>query len=132
MTERTSWPLEVDLSAASRAWALLADHCAARHPQLDRSRLQTAQLLVSELVTNAVRYGTGPLDLEVIDEDDRFRVNVSDGSALAPVRQPMSLWAEGGRGLMLVEALSSTWGVTQHPGEGKSVWFELPALRAPT
>jgi anti-sigma regulatory factor (Ser/Thr protein kinase) len=129
VTDRALWPLEQELGAASQARALLTAHCYARHPQIDQSTLHTALLLASELVTNAVRHGTGPLDLEVIDGDDRFRVNVSDHSAQSPVPQTVDMFAESGRGLMLVETLSSTWGVTQRPGDGKCVWFELPPLR---
>jgi anti-sigma regulatory factor (Ser/Thr protein kinase) len=130
VTEPTSWALQVDVGAASQARALLSAHCSARHPQLDRGSWHTALLLVSELVTNAVRHARGPLFLEVIDTADRFRVNVSDRSASMPVRQTADLWSEAGRGLMLVEVMSTTWGVTKHPGDGKSVWFELPPLEA--
>ncbi|CAN5666597.1 hypothetical protein BH10ACT10_BH10ACT10_21750 [soil metagenome] len=121
-----SWSLDANPTAASHARGLLKEHCAARHPQADPGRLRTALLLVSELVTNAVRYGDAPIDLEVVDGKERFRVNVSDHSAVLPVQQDVDLWSEGGRGIMLVESLSSSWGVVEHPGDGKAVWFELP------
>ncbi len=98
----------------------------------------TAELLVSEIVTNALRHaspelaGSRQLHLRVtLRLSDRIvRVEVTDPAwramsvpAARTVTTPGPL-AESGRGLGLVAAYAKEWGVTPHPG-GKSVWFEL-------
>ncbi|WP_377272686.1 SpoIIE family protein phosphatase [Peterkaempfera sp. SMS 1(5)a] len=84
----------------------------------------TAQLLVSELVTNAVRYGNPPIRLRLI-LDRRLICEVSDGSSTSPhVRRALKT-DEGGRGLFLVTQLAELWG-TRYDARGKAVWAELP------
>ena len=81
-------------------------------------------LLVSELVTNAVRHSGGPLRLQLSVDPDMVRVDVSDGVPDPPRPQPADDVAERGRGLMIVGALADRWGVETLPA-GKRVWFEL-------
>ncbi|MGR7001251.1 ATP-binding protein [Yinghuangia aomiensis] len=92
---------------------------------------ENAELIVSELVTNAVRVAA-PADrvvgLRVAHEAEgrRLRIEVSDGGAGLP--EPRCPGGEelGGRGLLLVAALSDCWGVRPHEGAtGKTVWAEL-------
>ena len=89
----------------------------------------TAVLLVSELVTNAVLYGgpTGAADdlvLRIDAGEDRIRVEVSDGSVEVPIVATGSPETVSGRGMVLVDRMSSRWGVM--PSQiGKIVWFEL-------
>jgi hypothetical protein len=132
MPDPVSWPLDVDDRAPSRARELVTSHCCDRHPDVGPGDLHVALLLVTELVTNAVRHACGPVDLCVNDAPDRFRVDVSDGgSGLAePARPltPVDVYADQGRGLFLVDQLSSSWGVVPTPGHGTQVWFELPPL----
>jgi anti-sigma regulatory factor (Ser/Thr protein kinase) len=89
---------------------------------LDRERYDATRLLVSELVTNAVKYGgDGPVRLEVIAEGERLRAEVIDQGHgfFAPERVTGQ---EGGFGLPLVEHLADRWGTF----EGSThVWFEL-------
>ncbi len=85
----------------------------------------TALLLVSEVVTNAVNHGRGRPVLDVQVAPDRLSVSVSDSAPGAPeVRRDNPLLADGGRGMLLVETLASRWGIDRRPG-GKRVWFEL-------
>ncbi|WP_441251728.1 ATP-binding protein [Kitasatospora sp. McL0602] len=85
----------------------------------------TAELLASELVTNALLHtGRGALFDAVLSPESRLRVEVQDGTSQLPGRQPQSDVATSGRGLVLVEALADDWGV-QLRGEGKVTWFEL-------
>ena len=80
------------------------------------------ELLVTELVTNAVQYAYGDIEVTVCVVDALTRVEVSDMSPAAPsVREPD---AGGGRGLHLVGLLADRWGVDRR-GQGKTVWFEV-------
>lgn len=86
--------------------------------------LEVATLLTSELVTNAVLHSGSPqLVVCVRLADNRLRVEVSDNSPHMPVPSTAPLLARG-RGLTLVEALSSRWGA-DHVDNGKCVWFEV-------
>jgi len=83
----------------------------------------TAELLVSELVCNALRHAAGPLRLTLERLSD-LRCVVSDGAS-QPIR-PTEAGPEdeSGRGLVLVSTLAARWGC-QYGSDGKSVWFEL-------
>ena len=88
-------------------------------------RLDSAQLLVSELVTNAVRYGAPPLVLAVECEQGLgLQVRVSDSETSPPVPREAGDCEESGRGMTLVEVISDAWGVEPAPS-GKTVWFLL-------
>jgi anti-sigma regulatory factor (Ser/Thr protein kinase) len=86
--------------------------------------VDTATLLVSELVTNAVLHARSASELVLRRSGDRLRFEISDTSAAAPTRRSYSADAGTGRGMMLVEALAVRWG-SERDGEGKRVWFEL-------
>jgi anti-sigma regulatory factor (Ser/Thr protein kinase) len=82
----------------------------------------TTELVVSELVTNAIRYATGPIRLRLI-KDRALICEVSDGGATAPhLRHPRTT-DEGGRGLLLVSQFTQRWG-TRFVPEGKVIWAE--------
>jgi anti-sigma regulatory factor (Ser/Thr protein kinase) len=84
-------------------------------------RLETATLLVSELVTNAVRHGRGRITLRADLDDSRLLVDVFDeGTGIKPGRGNRRL--DGGRGLMIVDAASSRWGIDEGTAH---VWFVL-------
>ena len=88
--------------------------------------LESTRLLVSELVINAVLHAASPAHVRLRLADGRLRVEVSDDSPALPRRQPFSPTAPSGRGLRIVDALASDWGVEQRDGPpGKTVWFEL-------
>lgn len=81
-------------------------------------------LLVSELVTNAVLHARSDIDVVLTHPGNRIRVEVSDGSAGQPIVRRYTGDSMTGRGLALVEELSTQWGVNSDP-PGKTVWFEL-------
>jgi anti-sigma regulatory factor (Ser/Thr protein kinase) len=88
-------------------------------------------LVVSELVTNALVYTQGPVRLDVVLRGDRVRVAVSDSSPRAPAKPVIVDWeSTGGRGLMLVEAMSESFGTTPVAG-GKQVWSEIVVPHEP-
>jgi anti-sigma regulatory factor (Ser/Thr protein kinase) len=85
-------------------------------------------VLVSELVSNAVRHGSAPIALHLLAEPQLLRVEVHDAGLGVPLptRPPAIETDIGGRGLLLVAALSSRWGVTDLvTPPGKATWFEM-------
>lgn len=85
-----------------------------------------AVLLTSEVVTNALRHGRGPVRVACDADQVLVRVEVGDDSRLRPSVQPVDPDDESGRGMFLVDALAAAWGVIDTP-DGKVVWFEVPA-----
>lgn len=88
------------------------------------SLVDTSELLVSELVTNALRYGEGDIRLRLL-LDRTLVCEVWDAGLVQPRRRRARDTDEGGRGLQLVGLLSAAWGSRRTP-RGKTVWFELP------
>jgi len=85
-----------------------------------------AELVVTELVTNALLHAHGPVRVRVGVTHDRVRVTVSDGSRRLPHRPAGDHEGMTGRGLRLVDALTARWGV-RRVHDGKSVWAEVTA-----
>ena len=83
-----------------------------------------AVLLVSELVTNAVRHAPGQVELVLECSAVVLRAAVHDGTRDLPQARRADPSDEGGRGLALVAALATRWGVL-HDEPGKQVWFEF-------
>ncbi|MER7688087.1 SpoIIE family protein phosphatase [Streptomyces sp. NPDC097610] len=80
------------------------------------------ELVVSELVTNAIRYGGAPIQLRLI-RDRTLICEVSDASSTSPHLRRARTFDEGGRGLLLVAQLTDRWG-TRTTGTGKTIWAE--------
>ncbi|MEU3531881.1 SpoIIE family protein phosphatase [Streptomyces murinus] len=83
----------------------------------------TAELILSELITNAVRYGSPPIRVRLL-HDRGLICEVADGSSTAPHPRRAAATDEGGRGLFLVAQLASRWG-TRYTARGKVIWAEL-------
>ena len=119
-TATAQWTVEAELPAVARArkavrstlndWGL---------SQLE----ETAELLASELVTNALLYSNGPISVRLL-RDNALLCEVYDASDEVPMLRAADHDDDGGRGLHLVKALSQRWG-TRRTNGGKSVWFEL-------
>ncbi|MFD0003088.1 SpoIIE family protein phosphatase [Streptomyces sp. NPDC127178] len=87
----------------------------------------TAELVVSELVTNAIRYGIHPIRLRLIHDARTLICEVSDTSHTAPHLRRAKTFDEGGRGLLLVAQLTQRWG-SRHTADGKTIWAEIGLL----
>lgn len=85
---------------------------------------ESAVLLLSELVTNALIHTSGEVAFSIHLNPGWVRVEVDDSSTRRLQRKVASPSSPGGRGLELVDLLSTRWGVVNHP-QGKKVWFEL-------
>jgi anti-sigma regulatory factor (Ser/Thr protein kinase) len=93
---------------------------------VDQDTLDTAALLTTELVSNAIRQSRDELVITVGLAGGRMRVGVADSSHRRPQLVQVGSRDTSGRGLHLVEALADRWGVEpDHRGLGKMVWFEL-------
>ncbi|WP_329220638.1 SpoIIE family protein phosphatase [Streptomyces sp. NBC_01485] len=114
------WVLEPEDAAPGRA-RRLARRALARWGMEDMS--DSVELLVSEVVTNAVRYATRPVTLRLL-RTDVLRCEVGDDVPQLPRLRQARATDEGGRGLYLVNRLARRWGATRL-STGKVVWFEL-------
>ncbi|MFD5710467.1 SpoIIE family protein phosphatase [Streptomyces pharetrae] len=114
-----SWDVPADPAAVSEARARAARQVAAWGFE---ELAMTTELIVSELVTNAIRYAEPPVRLRLL-RDSLLTCEVADGSSTAPrLRHPRST-DEGGRGLFLVAQLTHRWGARYTP-DGKIIWAE--------
>ena len=88
-------------------------------------RVDDAELLTSELVTNAVRHAGAPVVVRVGQEADGVIVAVQDPAPALPTPRPAGPEDVSGRGLAIVAAMAADWGVDPVPDDGKAVWFRL-------
>jgi PAS domain S-box-containing protein len=114
-----SWELPVDPAVVSEARALAARQLAQWGLE---ELLMTTELVVSELVTNAIRHASGPIRLRLIRQSV-FICEVYDGSNTVPRLRHARTTDEGGRGLFLVAQLTRRWG-TRYTADGKLIWAE--------
>lgn len=84
-------------------------------------------LAVSEIVTNAIRHGAGPIELRTTFDRSSILVEVSDRGSSMPVATTDEPDMTGGRGLRIIDAVAQAWGCDRHGNDdGKTVWFTLP------
>ncbi|MEE1754686.1 SpoIIE family protein phosphatase [Streptomyces sp. SP18CS02] len=116
------WDLEADPEGVSRARALAAGQV--RAWGLDEELVFTTEVVVSELVTNAIRYASGPIQLRLI-RDRTLICEVSDTGHTSPHLRRAAIDDEGGRGLFLIAQMTQQWG-TRYTPTGKTIWAEQP------
>lgn len=87
-------------------------------------RSEDAELLVSELATNAVVHTRSSFRIGICVDHRLVRISVSDRSSMLPDVRSATVDAGGGRGLALVDAIADEWGVHETP-HGKVIWVEL-------
>ncbi|WUW19312.1 ATP-binding protein [Streptomyces sp. NBC_01463] len=125
---RTSADSTSGLSAAEAVWPrrfrriIRASLKAWGHPYLT----EAAELLISEIVTNAFQHGRGDIRVRLYFSVSHFVIEVADGNPAAPEVRPVNPDAEDGRGLHLVDALAAAWGVSN---DGTCTWCTLPLRR---
>ncbi|SCK13539.1 SpoIIE family protein phosphatase [Streptomyces sp. WMMB 322] len=114
-----TWDLPADPAVVAR----IRDDVACQMSRWELEELAfSTELVVSELVTNAIRYGQSPIRLRLI-HDRELICEVSDTGIAAPHLRPAGLMDEGGRGLLLVAQLCRRWGV-RYGAQGKTIWAE--------
>ena len=118
----TTLEVSADETATRSARTLVRDLCATA--SIGPQAVETAVLLVTELVSNAIEHGGGYALVDADVDRTRLRVCVRDSDPRLPSAQLAAIDAERGRGLLLVDALSSRWGAAPRD-DGKVVWFEL-------
>ena len=116
-----SWDLPAEPAVVAGARARAADQLAAWG--LEQLTF-TTELIVSELLTNAIRHAQPPLQVRMI-LDDALSCEVSDGSSTAPHLRRAGGYDEGGRGLLLVASLAERWG-SRPTRTGKTIWARQP------
>ncbi|MCC9307922.1 SpoIIE family protein phosphatase [Kitasatospora sp. RB6PN24] len=120
-----SWNLESDPEEVGRARSLVTEQLHAWGlADLDFS----TELMVSELVTNALRYGKPPIRLRLIRDQDLI-CEVADHSSTSPHVRHAAETDEGGRGLYMVAQLADLWGTRYHD-RGKTIWARQPLPQA--
>jgi two-component sensor histidine kinase len=125
--EAAGWPYQSYLELGALKTAV---PCARLHTRLVLEEwgltADSAELIVSELVTNAFEHGLAgiPATIKIwlCSDGSRLVIYVWDGSSLYPVRKDAGLGEDSGRGLMIVEALSTEWGCCAGGAKGKVVW----------
>ncbi|MFF1398449.1 SpoIIE family protein phosphatase [Streptomyces sp. NPDC058287] len=116
-----TWDLSFELSSVGLARKMTNDRLTQWH--LDELSF-SAELIVSELVTNAIRHAHGPIELRLIRTRNRLICAASDASSTSPHLRRATVSDEGGRGLFLIAQFAQRWG-TRHTAEGKVIWAEL-------
>ncbi|MBL3665473.1 ATP-binding protein [Streptomyces sp. M2CJ-2] len=129
------WRLPRHARSVGRARALFREQAASWG--LPQDMTDTAELLLSELMTNAYRHAKVPAGREIRARceltDDRIRITVTDADDTLPTPATACPDDESGRGLALVETLADDWGAElRESGVGKTVWFEVALTRRRT
>ena len=117
-------PLPHDVRAPTLARCFLHQN----RDGLPQALIENAELLTSELVTNAVLHGQPPIAMELAVTPTTLDVAIDDGGPNLPVldTSAVSGTQPHGRGLQIVDTIANQWGVQKGPrGNGKRVWFRL-------
>ncbi|MFE2430283.1 SpoIIE family protein phosphatase [Streptomyces sp. NPDC059373] len=120
-TQIATWDVPLGLTAVGHAREFAAERLNAWGLG---EALFTVELVVSELITNAIRYAAGPIQLRII-RNDALICEVSDSSSTSPHLRRARNDEENGRGLFIVSQLTDRWG-TRYTTAGKTIWAELP------
>jgi anti-sigma regulatory factor (Ser/Thr protein kinase) len=117
--EEAAFPAELASAAAARRFSASV----LQSWELD-ALISSAQLLISELVVNAVLHAESDVTVRLTRRPGAVRVEVADTSDARPEKRVVDPTEVTGRGLLIVDSLASSWGVDP-TADGKVVWFEL-------
>jgi anti-sigma regulatory factor (Ser/Thr protein kinase) len=120
----TSWEFSAERTAPGQARDLLVG--ALRRLGHDGELLDDARLVVTELAANAVVHAGSSFSVSIRDKGSSVRILVQDRSPVAPAMREASATRLSGRGMQLIAAIATRWGVEFTP-DGKVVWAELSA-----
>jgi anti-sigma regulatory factor (Ser/Thr protein kinase) len=119
-------PPPLTLPFTLEAPALARQYLRTYASHLPEPDLDDALLMTSELVSNAIEHGQPTIVLQVNFDPPHVTVDVFDDGSGDPLLDLTSVPTDDhGRGLKIVDAISTRWGITQHPDTGKSVWFQI-------
>ena len=124
MTHTRTFPHQPDSVPAARRFATGVLRA------LPADTLEAVELMVSELATNCIRHTDSGFELKIIRLGGDIRVSATDGAGGMPEMRSPAPTEPSGRGLKIIDMLSSDWGVEQTASAGKTVWFTVPD-RAP-
>ncbi|HUA47215.1 MAG TPA: ATP-binding protein [Solirubrobacteraceae bacterium] len=119
MTDTRSFPHETQSVPEARRFATSV----LRGTSADT--LEAVELMVSELATNCIRHTNSGFDLTITRTGDDIRVEASDHAGGTPTMRSPKPTDASGRGLKIIDMLSSEWGVRPHGSAGKTVWFTI-------
>ncbi|SDJ30718.1 Histidine kinase-like ATPase domain-containing protein [Frankineae bacterium MT45] len=124
----TGLPVTISLPQTSDAPAVARAFVATHVARLAPSLVDDAELLVSELVTNALVHGRPAITVQIAASETGLTLSVSDaGDPIPQSRAAAHPGLPNGRGLLIVDSVAADWGVIPAvPLPGKTVWFELP------
>jgi two-component sensor histidine kinase len=119
-TYEAAYVLPPTVDSIARARAVIRDLDVDLGPDV----VDDAELLVSEVVTNAIRHGGPTIRLDLAADGAGLTVRVYDGARTMPVPRHPDVDVPSGRGLQIVERVASAWGIVLEP-TGKTVWFRI-------
>lgn len=122
-TRTMTFVAHTDSVRPARHWATAA----AEHAGAAACTMSTLALLATEAITNAVLHAVpgGEIVMSVTRLTAGVRISTRDESDDVPVLKHVPATALGGRGVMLIDRLSTAWGVELHDEGGKTVWFDV-------
>lgn len=130
MDQMTTWSHSVSLAAEPASVARARDFvCAHLVTHSLRYLVNDVRLVTSELATNAIEHARTPFDVSLERSGHSVRLTVQDSSSSTPQLVLVDSLALGGRGLLIVQQLSSDWGVDTSATGAKSVWACFPTGR---
>nr|WP_265737509.1 SpoIIE family protein phosphatase [Actinacidiphila soli] len=116
-----TWQIDADPAAVAAARRHVRNQLTTWN--VEEETASNTELIVSELVTNAVRHGSPPIELRLINDRTTLTSEVRDTSPAAPHLRHARTIDEGGRGLFIVAQLAQVWG-TRYAADGKTIWTE--------
>ncbi len=120
MTDARTFPHEPESVPAARRFATGVLQ------GVSADTMEAVELMVSELATNCIRHTDSGFELTITRKAGDIRIEATDGAGGTPEMRSPKPTDPSGRGLKIIDMLSTDWGVDHHASSGKTVWFTLP------